>query len=54
MGTFSLVCGFITFLFSGYSVYVEALGFMAVFTEAMLGVPQFYRNYQNKSTHGMR
>ncbi|XP_072013362.1 solute carrier family 66 member 2-like isoform X2 [Amphiura filiformis] len=53
MGTFSLVCGFITFLFSGNSIYVEALGFMAVFTEAMLGVPQFYRNYQNKSTHGM-
>jgi len=25
-----------------------------VFTEAMLGAPQFYRNYKNKSTAGMR
>uniref|UniRef100_A0A0B6Z865 PQ-loop repeat-containing protein 1 n=1 Tax=Arion vulgaris TaxID=1028688 RepID=A0A0B6Z865_9EUPU len=26
---------------------------MAVFTEAMLGAPQFLRNFQNKSTAGM-
>jgi hypothetical protein len=36
------------------SIYVEILGYLAVFTEAMLGVPQFYRNYINKSTDGMR
>lgn len=29
-------------------------GFLSVFTEAMLAAPQFYRNYVNKSTEGMR
>jgi len=33
--------------------FVETVGFMAVFTEAMLGIPQFYRNFRNKSTYGM-
>jgi uncharacterized protein with PQ loop repeat len=33
--------------------FVESVGFMAVFTEACLGVPQFYRNFKNKSTYGM-
>ena len=33
--------------------FVESVGFMAVFTEACLGVPQFYRNFMNKSTYGM-
>lgn len=36
-----------------YSAFVETIGFMAVFTEAMLGIPQFYRNFKNKSTYGM-
>lgn len=34
-------------------IYVEIIGFLAVFAEAMLGAPQFYRNFQNKSTQGM-
>ena len=34
--------------------FVETVGFLAVFTEAMLGTPQFYRNYTNQSTYGMR
>ena len=33
--------------------FVESVGFVAVLTEAMLGVPQFYRNFKNKSTYGM-
>jgi len=33
--------------------FVETVGFLAVFTEALLGTPQFYRNYRNKSTFGM-
>jgi len=33
--------------------FVEMVGFLAVFTEALLGTPQFYRNFKNKSTHGM-
>ena len=37
-----------------YPVFVETIGFMAVFTEAMLGAPQFHRNYVNKSTIGMK
>ena len=28
--------------------FVEAVGFAAVFTEALLGMPQFYRNYKNQ------
>ena len=37
-----------------FAVYVETLGFLAVLFEALLGAPQFYRNYQNSSTQGMR
>ena len=51
---FISVGGYITFIFLDYAVYTEAIGFLAVFTEAMLGVPQFYKNYQNHSTSGMR
>ena len=46
--------GIITMLFSRYPVYLESIGFMAVFTEAMLGIPQFVRNFRNQSTEGMR
>jgi len=33
---------------------LQFLGFLSVFTEAMLAAPQFYRNFINKSTKGMR
>lgn len=36
------------------SVFVELLGFLAVFVEAVLGAPQWYRNYTQRSTRGMR
>lgn len=52
--TFCLVIGVVTYLLLNVTVYVEFLGFMAVLCEAMLGAPQFYRNFQNKSTAGMR
>lgn len=42
------------YLLIKYDPFVETVGFLAVFTEAMLGTPQFYRNYTNKSTYGMR
>lgn len=42
------------YLLIKYDPFVETVGFLAVFTEAMLGMPQFYRNYNNKSTFGMR
>ncbi|XP_059164921.1 solute carrier family 66 member 2-like isoform X2 [Physella acuta] len=50
---FTLCIGIITYLLINSVVYIELLGFMAVFTEAMLGAPQFLRNFQKKSTAGM-
>lgn len=50
---FTGVTGYITHLFLDSVIFVETLGFLAVFTEAMLGIPQLYRNYQNRSTEGM-
>ena len=41
------------YFFIDFPWFVESVGFMAVFTEACLGVPQFYRNFKNKSTYGM-
>ncbi|XP_076112390.1 solute carrier family 66 member 2-like isoform X1 [Mytilus galloprovincialis] len=50
---FIALFGLITYLFL-YNMYVvETIGFLAVFAEAMLGAPQFYRNFTNKSTQGM-
>ncbi|XP_058447880.1 solute carrier family 66 member 2 isoform X1 [Malaya genurostris] len=43
----------ITYLMLSVTWFMETIGFFAVFTEAMLGAPQFLRNYKNKSTHGM-
>uniref|UniRef100_A0A8D0BLE4 Solute carrier family 66 member 2 n=1 Tax=Salvator merianae TaxID=96440 RepID=A0A8D0BLE4_SALMN len=51
--TFTGVTGYITYLSLDSIIFVETLGFLAVFTEAMLGVPQLYRNCQNRSTEGM-
>lgn len=50
---FTLSAAYVTYLLLDSSVFVESLGFLAVFTEAMLGMPQLYCNYQNKSTEGM-
>ena len=33
--------------------WFHVLGFVALMTEAMLGVPQLYRNHVNRSTHGL-
>jgi len=41
------------YFFIDVKLFVETVGFLAVFVEAMLGLPQFYRNYLNKSTYGM-
>lgn len=51
---FTLVAAYITYLLLDSIVFVETLGFLAVFIEAMLGTPQLHCNYQNKSTEGMR
>ena len=52
--TLGVVGGVLMYFLADVSAFVETVGFMAVFTEAMLGVPQFYRNLKNKSTYGMR
>ena len=54
MALFTAFTGGVTWLLLDVPVYIEVLGFLAVFFEAMLGAPQFYRNYCNKSTAGMR
>lgn len=50
---FTLTLGLITYLLLDNHVYIETLGFIAVFTESMLGAPQLLRNYTKKSTKGM-
>lgn len=50
---FTGVAGYVTYLSMDSALFVETLGFLAVLTEAMLGVPQLYRNYRHQSTEGM-
>ena len=50
---FTLTGSVLTYLLLEFSFFIETLGFLSVFTEAMLAAPQFYRNYMNKSTTGM-
>lgn len=50
---FSAVAGCVTYLSLDSALFVETLGFLAVLTEAMLGVPQLCRNHHNRSTEGM-
>ncbi|XP_069691951.1 solute carrier family 66 member 2 isoform X2 [Periplaneta americana] len=50
---FTIVCSTLMYLFIDFMLFVELVGFLAVFTEALLGVPQVLCNYQNKSTEGM-
>lgn len=51
--TFSILLSLLTYLLIENSVYIETLGFVAVFTESMLGMPQLLQNYWKKSTRGM-
>ncbi|XP_024920804.1 PQ-loop repeat-containing protein 1 isoform X2 [Cynoglossus semilaevis] len=51
--TFTTVAAYLTYVLLDSVLFVETLGFLAVFSEAMLGTPQLYCNYQNKSTEGM-
>jgi len=43
----------LTWLLLHNMVYIEIIGFLAVFVEALLGMPQFIRNFRLKSTEGM-
>lgn len=49
----SLVMSLLTFLLLDFIIYVEILGFLALFIEAMLAVPQLVKNFKSKSTEGM-
>jgi len=51
--TLAAIGSMLMYFLIDYAPFVETVGFLAVFMEAMLGVPQFYRNHKNKSTYGM-
>jgi len=48
-----IILGGLTWLLLHNMVYIEIIGFLAVFVEALLGMPQFIRNFRLKSTEGM-
>ena len=52
--SFTLTGAIMMYMFCDWALFVESVGFLAVFVEAMLGVPQFLRNYRNGSTRGMK
>lgn len=54
MLVFSVLGSAVMYLMIEFTPFVELIGFLAVFTEAMLGAPQIAKNHQNKSTEGMR
>jgi len=49
----TVLLSILTWIFINNVVYIETIGFLAVFCEALLGMPQFIRNFQLKSTEGM-
>lgn len=53
MLVFTIIASLLMYLFIEYIFFVEFVGFLAVFTEAMLGMPQLVKNYQSSSTEGM-
>ncbi|XP_071043024.1 solute carrier family 66 member 2 isoform X2 [Parasteatoda tepidariorum] len=53
LATFTAIMGIFMYICMDIIFIVELIGFLAVFIEAMLGAPQFYRNLRKKSTLGM-
>jgi hypothetical protein len=51
---FTLFIGFLSLLFISQQWFVELLGSLALGTEALLGIPQAYNNWKNRSTVGLR
>ncbi|KAA0203989.1 hypothetical protein HAZT_HAZT002666 [Hyalella azteca] len=51
--TFSTLGCLSMYMFLDSSLFVETIGFLALMTEAMLALPQFYKNIKNRSTSGM-
>ncbi len=54
MATFTVFSGMFMYIFIDVPVFVETVGFLAIFIEALLGAPQLLQNFKNKSTAGMR
>jgi solute carrier family 66, member 2 len=54
MASFTVFTGLLMYLYVDKPLFVEVIGFLAVFIEAMLGAPQLLKNFYNKSTIGMR
>ncbi|UYV84985.1 PQLC1, partial [Cordylochernes scorpioides] len=50
---FTLFSGMLMYSLLDYSFAIEVVGFLSVFIESLIGLPQFYQNLQNKSTVGM-
>eukprot|EP00056_Hartaetosiga_gracilis_P002374 m.53077 g.53077 ORF g.53077 m.53077 type:complete len:173 (+) comp11027_c0_seq4:116-634(+) len=50
---FVAVMGTLTYIFVDSVVFVEGMGLLSLLLEAMLGLPQFLRNWRSKSTAGM-
>ncbi|XP_046897486.1 solute carrier family 66 member 2 [Hypomesus transpacificus] len=50
---FTVPCSFITLILMDSALFVNALGSLAVMSEAMLGIPQLVQNQRNRSTLGM-
>jgi len=53
MATISLISGVLMYFLINNIIFVQTIGFIALITEAGLGLPQLYRNHVNKSTVGM-
>jgi len=51
--TVALLGSLLMYFLIDFPIFVDSVGFLAVLTEAMLGVPQLYRNVKNQSTYGM-
>lgn len=54
MLVFTIIASVLMYLLIDYKVFVEIVGFLAVFMEALLGTPQLIKNFRNKCTEGMR
>lgn len=53
LSLFTSALSILTYLLLDSYIFVESLGFIAVFTESMLGMPQLIKNFTKKSTRGM-
>ncbi|KAI6208802.1 PQ-loop repeat-containing protein 1 [Aphelenchoides besseyi] len=53
LAIFTVIASIVTFFFTRFPIYVEALGMVALLVEACLGLPQLIRNFQRRSTQGM-